>query len=445
MADVYRATDQNLGRDVAVKLLRDRTPDPTDRARFVAEAQTLARLNHPNLVTILDAGISDEHPFLVLELVVGPSLSVALGAGGQGLSVERVSHIGAQIAAALAHCHAAGIVHRDVKPGNILLGSDDRALLTDFGISRLLDASAEHTQTGFTIGTASYLAPEQVRGDHVTPAVDLYALGLVLLEAITGRREYTGAPVEAAIARLHRSPTVPGDLPRWLSTLLTALTRTDPVLRPDAVHTAAVLTAGPSTDEATGLAPVAPRPPHATDPLDVVTAEHKPARLADAAVLANPEAARSAPSSRAAPPARRGRRPALFALLGWAAAAAAVGALLLTVRGAPPSPSTPPTGSTESTSTPAKPVRTDPSPSTGVTPAPNVSPATATTHSTNAAPHAGLTRDRTGTRTQTTSTTPGRTKPAKAKQPVKSAKGHHKAKPKTQPRTGLKPRPGGKG
>ena len=140
MADVYRAKDRTLGRDVAVKLMRERTPDTSERARFIAEAQMLARLNHPNLVTILDAGISDEQPFLVLELV-GSSLSAALKQGGRGLPADRVRHIGAQIAAALAHCHAAGIVHRDVKPGNILLGTGGRALLTDFGISRLLDGT----------------------------------------------------------------------------------------------------------------------------------------------------------------------------------------------------------------------------------------------------------------------------------------------------------------
>ena len=245
MADVYRATDRTLGRDVAVKLMRERTTDTTERARFVAEAQILARLSHPNLVTILDAGISDEHPFLVLELVVGSSLSTALKQSGRGLPADRVRHIGAQIAAALAHSHAAGIVHRDVKPGNILLGTGGRALLTDFGISRLLDGHAQHTRTGHTIGTASYMAPEQVHGDDLTPAVDLYALGLVLLEAYTGRREYEGTPIEAAIARLHRSPHLPTDLPPALAGVLAGLTQTDPTLRPSAVDTEHALTSGP--------------------------------------------------------------------------------------------------------------------------------------------------------------------------------------------------------
>ena len=207
MAHVYRATDRVLNRDVAVKLLRNRTPDPSERARFVAEAKTLAKLNHPGLVMILDAGVSDDHPFLVLELVSGTSLSSALARAGGSLSPERVADLGAQLASALAHCHAAGVVHRDVKPGNILIGDGDRAKLTDFGIARLLDAATHHTEIGSTVGTASYLAPEQVYGAELTTAVDMYALGLVLLEACTGHREYTGTPVEAAVARLHRSPT----------------------------------------------------------------------------------------------------------------------------------------------------------------------------------------------------------------------------------------------
>ena len=255
MADVYRAYDKVLGRDVAVKLLRDRTADPSERNRFVAEAKTLARLNHPNLVTILDAGVSDDHPYLVLEVVIGSNLSVALRHADATMAPERVASMGAQVAAALAHCHAAGVVHRDVKPGNILLGAGERVLLTDFGISRLLDGSTHHTKTGSTIGTASYLAPEQVYGAEVTPAVDMYALGLVLLEACTGRREYTGTPVEAAVARLHRSPRIPVDLPSALASTLSALTQADPAMRPTAVDTfhslkvgmASVWDAGPAS------------------------------------------------------------------------------------------------------------------------------------------------------------------------------------------------------
>jgi serine/threonine protein kinase len=302
MADVYRAQDRTLGRDVAVKMLRERTADPSDRERFVAEARTLARLNHPNLVTILDAGTDEEHPYLVLELVTGPSLAEALRESGNGLPFAEVARIGAQLAAALAHCHAAGIVHRDVKPGNILLAPGGRALLTDFGIARLLDDSVLHTRTGFTIGTASYLAPEQVRGDHLTPAVDLYSLGLVLIEAGTGRRSYTGTPVEAAMARLHRRPEIPAGMPPALGGVLHALTDSDPVLRPSATEAAATLTKavpGPSTPATTGSLPVtgamqlpratAPEPPEAAEPGPATTATKRrrtPVLLVGAAAAA---------------------------------------------------------------------------------------------------------------------------------------------------------------
>jgi hypothetical protein len=259
MADVYRARDRTLGRDVAVKMLREQTGDPSDRERFVAEARTLARLNHPNLVTILDAGVDEDHPYLVLELVTGPTLAEALRKSGGGLPLAEVARIGAQLAAALAHCHAAGIVHRDVKPGNILLGPGGRALLTDFGIARLLDDSLLHTRTGFTVGTACYLAPEQVLGEHLTPAVDLYSLGLVLIEAVTGRRTYTGTPIEAAMARLHRRPEIPAGMPPALGGVLHALTASDPAHRPGATEAAVTLSQavpGAGTSATTGSLPV---------------------------------------------------------------------------------------------------------------------------------------------------------------------------------------------
>ena len=120
--------------------------------------------------------------------------------------------IGARLADALAHVHAGGIIHRDLKPANVLLGADGRPRLADFGIARALDGTAV-TGTGYVVGTAAYLAPEQVRGEWVGPAADVYALGLVLLEALTGRREYPGALVESATARLHRPPGIPEHLP----------------------------------------------------------------------------------------------------------------------------------------------------------------------------------------------------------------------------------------
>ncbi len=208
MADVYRASDRTLHRDVAIKVLRETAGDESDRNRFTGEARTLARLNHAGLVMVLDAGISAEQPFLVMELVEGQTLAQLCSGGG--LDADRVRAIGAQVAEALAYAHGRGVVHRDVKPGNVLLGAGERVKLADFGIARLIGDTVRHTKTGHAIGTAAYLSPEQVRGEDVTPAADIYALGLVLLEALTGERAYPGSPTESALARLSRPPERPG-------------------------------------------------------------------------------------------------------------------------------------------------------------------------------------------------------------------------------------------
>jgi serine/threonine protein kinase len=152
-----------------------------------------------------------------------------------------MTRVGRQLAEALAYAHAAGVVHRDVKPGNVLLGEHHRAKLADFGIARLVGDTVRHTQTGTTIGTAAYLSPEQVQGRDVTGAADVYALGLVLIEAMTGERAYPGTPTEAALARLHRNPEVPPDLPH--RDLLVAMTQRDPDARPTAAEVADGLTA----------------------------------------------------------------------------------------------------------------------------------------------------------------------------------------------------------
>lgn len=227
MADVYRARDTALDREVAVKVLRDAAHSD----RFRAEARTLAMLSHPGLVTVLDVGEVEGRPFLVMELVRGTTLAECCQ--GEQLPPDRVAAIGAQLASALSHVHGAGVLHRDVKPGNVLLADDDRVLLADFGIARLLEAHAT-TDTGFTMGTAAYLSPEQVKGERVTPAADVYALGLVLLEALTGRRAYEGTPTEAASARLHRPPEVPDELGDAWHDLLVTMTSAAPEDRPDA-------------------------------------------------------------------------------------------------------------------------------------------------------------------------------------------------------------------
>ncbi len=254
MAEVYRATDTVLDRAVAVKLLREATGDPSDRARFMAEAKTLAKLNHAGLVTVLDAGTSADRPFLVMELIDGPNLSECCT--GTALHITRVVAVGTQVAEGLAHAHAAGVVHRDVKPSNIMLGRDGRVWLTDFGIARLIGDTAHLTRTGMTIGSPAYLAPEQVRGQEVGPASDVYSLGLVLLEMITGRRAYPQASTEAALARLTTPPEIPAELSAGWRTLLARMTAIEPAERPTADEVARELRRLSDGEDATAVTAV---------------------------------------------------------------------------------------------------------------------------------------------------------------------------------------------
>ena len=238
MADVFRATDELLNRRVAIKVLRELS-DPSLRARFIAEARTLAVLDHPGLITLLDAGIQGERPYLVMTLADDATLSSRIARGP--LDPSDVKAIGVQVARALAYAHGQGIVHRDVKPSNVLLCADGRALLADFGIARLIGSAEHHTRTGDAIGSPAYLAPEQVAGEELTAALDIYSFGLVLLEALTGRRAFPGTPVEAAVARLNAAPPMPTDLdPAWRE-LLARMTHRIPENRPSAAEVAAEL------------------------------------------------------------------------------------------------------------------------------------------------------------------------------------------------------------
>ncbi|MCD2193861.1 serine/threonine protein kinase [Actinomycetospora endophytica] len=200
-------------------------------ARNRREVLTLAALSHPGLVTVYDVGDDHGRAYFVMQLIEGDTLAQRIRRGP--LPLGDVIALGAALADALGYVHRRGVVHRDVKPGNVLLDGDGRAHLSDFGIAAVRDA-APVTAAGMVIGTASYLSPEQVRGEAVTPAVDIYALGLVLIECLTGRREYPGNALEAAVARLHRRPVVPIGLPESLRSLLIAMTADDPTSRPDA-------------------------------------------------------------------------------------------------------------------------------------------------------------------------------------------------------------------
>ncbi|MEU3938012.1 protein kinase [Streptomyces sp. NPDC029044] len=237
-ADVHRGFDLRLRRPVAVKVFRPGSGFDTEEA-FRSEAEILARLQHPGLVTAFDAGRHDGEAFLVMQLIDGRTLKCRIAE--RPLPSEAAAALGAALAEALAHAHEEGIVHRDVKPSNILLDSSGRPHLTDFGISRLLDATTR-TATGVLTGTAAYLAPEQVLGRPVGRPADIYALGLVLLESLTGRLEYDGGPLEAAIARLHRRPDLPDFLPDGFAALLRDMTSLEEHGRPRAADCAVALT-----------------------------------------------------------------------------------------------------------------------------------------------------------------------------------------------------------
>jgi serine/threonine protein kinase len=222
-----------------------------------------------------------------MELVDGETLSDAIRRGP--MPSEAVADIGARLADALAYVHSEGLIHRDVKPANVLLGTDGRVRLTDFGIARLVDA-AKVTATGLTVGTASYLSPEQVTAEPVGTAADIYSLGLVLLECLTGEREYPGSAVEVALARLSRPPQVPATLPDGWPGLLTAMTDRDPARRPTASQVAADLRTITAGGEATTVirnpTPVADR----TQVLDrtqlLTTTSPRPAAAAPAPAAA---------------------------------------------------------------------------------------------------------------------------------------------------------------
>jgi serine/threonine protein kinase len=230
MADVYEAADMRLGRSVAVKVFRQQTELSGNEARQQREIQVLARLQPPNIVSVFDAGTEGGLSFVVMQLIDGVTLARRITASA--LELAEVRRVGAAVADALAYVHSADMVHRDVKPANILCASNGQVFLTDFGIVRLVDATRLTAQR--TIGTVAYLSPEQVRGEDVDVSSDIYSLGLVLLEYLTGKPEYPGSSAEAAVARLTRPPHVPSTLPPDWSGLLRAMTSADKMKRPHA-------------------------------------------------------------------------------------------------------------------------------------------------------------------------------------------------------------------
>jgi hypothetical protein len=211
MAEVFEAFDQRLGRWVAVKLLRpDLGVDPDVQRRFEVEARAAARLSHPNVVAIYDTGEDAGRAYIVMERLPGDTLGDRMAAGPMHQAWLR--RLALQVLAALGAAHAAGIVHRDIKPGNILMAADGRAKVADFGIAtsteRLAGSAGDLTATGMVIGTPAYLAPERIDGRPATPQSDLYALGVVMYEALAGRKPFAGA-TPLAVAYSARNEPAP--------------------------------------------------------------------------------------------------------------------------------------------------------------------------------------------------------------------------------------------
>ena len=202
MATIYRARDAQLERDVAVKLLRPEFgQDPDFLARFRDEARAAASLSHPNIVPVFDFGEDPSGPYIVMELVEGQDLAAILRENGS-LAPRQAAHIAADVARALQVAHYRGIVHRDVKPSNILVGRDGRVNVADFGIARAM-TEAQVTLPGTTMGSVHYFSPEQARGEPATAASDIYSLGIVLFEMLTGQRPFSG---DGAAAVAHGAP-----------------------------------------------------------------------------------------------------------------------------------------------------------------------------------------------------------------------------------------------
>jgi beta-lactam-binding protein with PASTA domain/tRNA A-37 threonylcarbamoyl transferase component Bud32 len=307
MAEVYRAADTRLGRDVAVKVLRpDLARDPAFLSRFRREAQSAASLNHPMVVAVYDTGqdngVTPPLPYIVMEYVSGRTLREVLQSEGR-ITPQRATEIVADVCTALEYSHRAGIIHRDIKPGNVMLTPEGAVKVMDFGIARAIAASTSTvTATAAVMGTAQYLSPEQARGETVDARSDLYSAGVLFYELLTGRPPFTGdSPVAIAYQHVREDPAPPStlepDLPPDLDAVVMKSLAKNPDNRYQSAH-------------------------EMREDLERV--------LTGTKVLATPILAAPVPGREGPPPARHpNRRRLLYALLALVVLAAVVGAALL--------------------------------------------------------------------------------------------------------------------
>jgi len=330
MASVYRAEDTLLGRTVAIKFFAEEADSHAHGDRKRSEVRVLASLNHPALVTVFDANLEAEpSAYLVMEFVDGPALHERLAAGP--LPATEAVRMLADLSEALTVVHGAGIVHRDIKPSNVLLtaasgGRASRAKLADFGIAQLADGT-RLTMPGSFMGTAAYLAPEQLANAKPAPAADIYSLGLVILETITGERAFPGTAAESASARVVSDPSIPQSVPVALREVLSSMTAREPHQRPTAARVVEM-----ATQAARELPVEAPSAALATAAMsaDAPTRVFTAPQASDATERLHPEQ----PA-----PARRLRRVGVIAIVGALVAALAVGVALPLLT--PPAPASP--------------------------------------------------------------------------------------------------------
>jgi hypothetical protein len=271
-AAVWRATDIETGADIALKVLRDGV-EPSMRERAEREAKVLEQLDHPNLVRVVDSGEDAGVPYLAMQLLEGETLSAIITARG-AIPVEEAVALVADVADGLGHAHAAGVLHRDVKPANIVC-HETVPTLVDFGIARQMDSTT--LTRGLVVGTASYIAPEQAQGLALTPACDVYALGCVLYELLTGAAPFQGdSPVTIALKHVQDEPVPPSDIvpgvPAAIDAIVLRALAKDPVQRPaDGIAFAAALrsAAAADGDETVALTPLTQRDPTIVMPLVV--------------------------------------------------------------------------------------------------------------------------------------------------------------------------------
>jgi beta-lactam-binding protein with PASTA domain/predicted Ser/Thr protein kinase len=215
MAEVWRGYDRTLNRTVAIKtLLPQFARDASFVGRFRREAQAAARLNHPGIVSVYDSGTDGETPYIVMQFIEGRTLADYL-ASGKTIPPMKATQVAKEIAEALAAAHAEGVIHRDIKPANVMVTRDGKVLVMDFGIARLISGPETAPQTSAVLGTASYLSPEQAQGQSVDARTDIYALGVVLYEMLTGRPPFTGdSPMAIAYKQVNATPEAPSSVNR---------------------------------------------------------------------------------------------------------------------------------------------------------------------------------------------------------------------------------------